>query len=394
MSSYYRVLVYQEFVMNYPRGLLVVVLISFLVFGGSWLEVRFLEARPPATTDSDKKLELLEKQVDALTSDNMRLVEAVKSIQEALKKERQDQKALDKELKDNFLKAQQSTTDVNNTQIKNIKDLETTQTKRIDGLDRKFDKLTGDLKAGVDANYNKLNAYSSIKLTQENILQADVKKYGLVINGPLRVGKDAGDYFVNAGCRTILAGLDGNGIDGKHWIFIGDRTTKEDGGKALGAIGFSLSKKQVYIENGWTLQVSDKLKVNDLEVTGAKKFCIDHPLEPLSKMLSHAAIEGPEAAVYYRGVGLLADGRSVIRLPKYFEALTRKEERTVQLTPIHVEGGEPPCSLSASMIENGQFEVKAIRNLHATQRFFWEVKAVRADIDPLRVEEVRPHLPR
>lgn len=126
------------------------------------------------------------------------------------------------------------------------------------------------------------------------------------------------------------------------------------------------------------------LSEGNIVATGAKKFVINHPTQP-GMQLAHAAIEGPEAAVYYRGKGRLVNGRAVINLPRYFEALTLKEERTVILTNMNgfdrlaVEGSfEAP-------VKDGTFVVVSDQ-ADSSQAFFWEVKAIRSDVSPLTVE--------
>ena len=122
----------------------------------------------------------------------------------------------------------------------------------------------------------------------------------------------------------------------------------------------------------------------DIVAAGAKKFEIDHPLTD-GKKLVHAAIEGPEAAVYYRGEARLVDGRAVVHLPGYFEALTRKGQRTVMLT--NVDGFDRLAVQTAAgmQVKDGTFTVVSDRP-DSSQRFSWEVKAIRADVGPLEVE--------
>ncbi len=73
---------------------------------------------------------------------------------------------------------------------------------------------------------------------------------------------------------------------------------------------------------------------------------------------------------------------AIIQLPDYFESLTRKEGRTVQLTakngwsPLYVDGN----------VEDGKFIVKTTEYGNGEQEFFWEVKAVRADVELLQAE--------
>ena len=137
------------------------------------------------------------------------------------------------------------------------------------------------------------------------------------------------------------------------------------------------------------IRARDKIVCNDLIVgPNPKKFRIDHPLDPKRKTLTHATLEGPEAGVYYRGEGELIGGRAVIALPPYFEALTRKEGRTVHITP-RCEGDEPVSALAATGITDGLCTVRAIDDRNPSQRFCWEIKAVRADVPALEVERTK-----
>jgi hypothetical protein len=129
---------------------------------------------------------------------------------------------------------------------------------------------------------------------------------------------------------------------------------------------------------------------NGMRVTGTfsattKQFDIPHPVDPEHLRLVHASIEGAEHAVYYRGEGQLESGSAVVRLPEYFEALSREQGRTVQVTPLADDEG-PISALAASAVRNGSFTVRALDGANPQQRFYWEVKAVRSDIHPLVVE--------
>jgi|GEM_PF-6000892 len=117
-----------------------------------------------------------------------------------------------------------------------------------------------------------------------------------------------------------------------------------------------------------------------------KHFQIPHPTKP-GMVLDHACIEGPELAVFYRGEAQLNGGVAEIALPEYFEALTRKENRTVQLT---CKNGWAPIFYED--IINGKFKVKTTDQGNPSQEFSWEVKAVRADVDPLQPEQSEQEL--
>jgi hypothetical protein len=118
-----------------------------------------------------------------------------------------------------------------------------------------------------------------------------------------------------------------------------------------------------------------------------KRFVIDHPLDP-KRDLVHASIEGPETAVYYRGEGRLGDGRASVRLPHYFEHLARPDGRTVMVTAVCDPDG-PVGQVAATPVRDGSFVVRGAPGCPPDQRFYWEVKAVRADVEPLAVETVK-----
>jgi hypothetical protein len=117
----------------------------------------------------------------------------------------------------------------------------------------------------------------------------------------------------------------------------------------------------------------------------SKAFIINHPSDR-KKYLVHACLEGPENGVYYRGKAQLEeDGTAIVFLPDYFEDLTKKEGRSVQLTAAATHRLSSP--LSATEPANGQFMV--VGDSKSKQSFWWEVKAVRKDLPPLLVEPDR-----
>jgi len=122
--------------------------------------------------------------------------------------------------------------------------------------------------------------------------------------------------------------------------------------------------------------------------SGAKAFRITHPLDE-EKYLTHGSLEGPELGVYYRGEGVTAGGWAEITLPDYFEALAKPDDRTVSLTPLFEEAEEPVGPLAASRVKDGKFLVWSGL---PTQKFYWQVTAVRGDIEPLIIEETKEAL--
>lgn len=159
---------------------------------------------------------------------------------------------------------------------------------------------------------------------------------------------------------------------------------------ATSYVKFDFSTLPAGLVGGDVAKATVKLWADSVAATGSfdvrriKNFQIAHPVEPDRKLLVHSALEGPEVAVFYRGEAQLVSGEIVVTLPAYFEALTRKDGRTVQLTPI---GGFAPLYI-AGEVDEGRFTVRT-ESGNPTQHFYWEVKAVRVDIPALVVEKLK-----
>lgn len=75
--------------------------------------------------------------------------------------------------------------------------------------------------------------------------------------------------------------------------------------------------------------IGDVKFLGNLAVTGtlskgAGTFVIDHPLDPLNKLLYHSFVESPDVKNLYDGVARLdSHGEVLIQLPDYFEALNK-----------------------------------------------------------------------
>jgi hypothetical protein len=115
-----------------------------------------------------------------------------------------------------------------------------------------------------------------------------------------------------------------------------------------------------------------KVWVNgDFTVVGVKAFTMDHPLDPENKMLMHAAAESNEVINFYSGnITTDADGKAVVSLPDYFEAINK--DFRYQLTVI----GAFAQAIISREVENNTFEIAtSLPNVKVS----WEVKGVRND---------------
>jgi hypothetical protein len=84
--------------------------------------------------------------------------------------------------------------------------------------------------------------------------------------------------------------------------------------------------------NGQVSTASGQTRVGVLSKASGT-FTIDHPLDPMNKILNHYFVESPEMVLIYRGVAVIgADGRTEIHLPDYYDALNKNSQ--IQLTGV------------------------------------------------------------
>ncbi len=108
-----------------------------------------------------------------------------------------------------------------------------------------------------------------------------------------------------------------------------------------------------------------------LGASGTKTFQIDHPLDPENKFLRHFSVESNEVLNLYRGTATFdAQGRAVVELPDYFEAINHRV--TYQLTPV---GAYMPLFI-AEKVKDGMF---VIGGGMAGKEVSWTVTAERND---------------
>jgi len=84
--------------------------------------------------------------------------------------------------------------------------------------------------------------------------------------------------------------------------------------------------------NGQVAFASGQMRVGALSKASGT-FTIDHPLDPMNKILNHYFVESPEMVLIYRGVARIGtEGRAEVHLPDYFDALNRNP--MIQLTGV------------------------------------------------------------
>jgi len=126
--------------------------------------------------------------------------------------------------------------------------------------------------------------------------------------------------------------------------------------------------------SGFAGVFAGRMVVNgNFSVNGSKAFVIDHPLDPANKLLYHFAVESPEVRNQYEGmVTLDQDGRAIVQLPDYFDALNADEGIHYQLTCV---GGYAPVYI-AQEVDGNQF---TIAGGSPGLKVSWQISALRDD---------------
>jgi hypothetical protein len=104
--------------------------------------------------------------------------------------------------------------------------------------------------------------------------------------------------------------------------------------------------------------------------TGTGMFTIDHPQDPLNRILNQYAVGSSEQILTYRGVAVIgSDGRAAVMLPGYFSALNRNP--MVQLTGV----GTPEPVYVAEDVSGNRFVIGG----KPGTKVYWTVTGERKD---------------
>ena len=187
------------------------------------------------------------------------------------------------------------------------------------------------------------------------------------------------------GSKVLVVGKDKSYFDNTN---LGIGTTNPankldvSGGIAIGAsyVGNTAPSNGAIIQGNVGIGVTNPsyaLQVGGSIVGTSKNFIIDHPTKEGKKLL-HACIEGPEAAVYFRGKST----SNIIEMPDYWIGLVDIDTMTVDITPwgpnqdIYVE----------SIADDGEITIAA--NTEEPLNYFYVVYGERKDIGKLDIEVV------
>lgn len=123
--------------------------------------------------------------------------------------------------------------------------------------------------------------------------------------------------------------------------------------------------------NAWAGYFNGNVNVTGSISKAGGTFKIDHPLDPENKYLYHSFVESPDMMNVYNGnVTTGADGKAIVQLPSYFEALNK--DFRYQLTVI----GTFAQAIVAEKVQGNTFVIETDKpNVEVS----WQVTGIRND---------------
>jgi len=197
----------------------------------------------------------------------------------------------------------------------------------------------------------------------------------------------------NAGSGNGVRGVSSSGYGvygytsgGTNGVY--GQSDKTDGRGVYGVAdnGTNANGVRGYSSSGYAGYFNGKVHVTGTLSKGGGSFKIDHPLDPEHKYLYHSFVESPDMKNVYDGVVITnEEGRAVVELPEWFEALNK--DFRYQLTVI----GRFAQAIVEEKIKNNRF---VIRTNMANVEVSWQVTGIRkdpfAEAHRIPVEEVKP----
>ncbi|MCX7785821.1 MAG: hypothetical protein N2201_06330 [candidate division WOR-3 bacterium] len=143
-----------------------------------------------------------------------------------------------------------------------------------------------------------------------------------------------GNYNTANGVSSTISGGYANSASGDYATAIGRRDTSAATYSFTTNYGSKVASLHTSSSafNGQIATASGQTRVGTLSKASGT-FTIDHPLDPMNKILNHYFVESPEMVLIYRGSIIIgADGKAVVHLPNYFDALNQNP--MIQLTGV------------------------------------------------------------
>ena len=221
-----------------------------------------------------------------------------------------------------------------------------------------------------------------------------------VLNGPVYIGKPSVAPMYDGALNVASNGAVQNPLDTQP-AYNSTLAIKADGN--LTVAGDDKTANALLISGGSSV---DTIRViGDMHVTGSvdcgnkgrlaaafavaralppKSFDIEHPIKGKGWRLRYVCLEGPEAAVYYRG---RLKESNVINLPEHWKGLVHEDSITVQLQPIGRQQNLVIQEFNNEfiVIAEDSTNTDLITDL-STIDCFYHVYGERKDVNPVLVE--------
>tara|TARA_A100001515_G_scaffold115431_1_gene97058 strand:- start:24 stop:905 length:882 start_codon:yes stop_codon:yes gene_type:complete len=221
-----------------------------------------------------------------------------------------------------------------------------------------------------------------------------------VLNGPVYIGKPSSSPEYEGVLNVASNGASQNSLDPQP-AYNSTLAIKADGN--LTVAGDDKTANALLISGGSSV---DTIRVvGDMHVTGSvdcgnkgrlaaalavaralppKSFDIEHPIKGKGWRLRYVCLEGPEAAVYYRG---RLKESNVINLPEHWKGLVHEDSITVQLQPIGRQQNLVIQEFNNEfiVIAEDSTNTDLITDL-STIDCFYHVYGERKDVNPVLVE--------
>lgn len=169
--------------------------------------------------------------------------------------------------------------------------------------------------------------------------------------------------------RHFILTLNENATPMKTYAYFGDLYSPSSG---YAGYGLAIFPKDG-VNPGWsTGQSVCGFRTDGVVYGTSKSFIVDDPNDSTRK-IKYTCIEGPEAAMYYRGKGKLNNGKAYVELPEHFKVLVNDTTLTFSLTP-HSSTSK---GLAIESVTKNGFEVKELFNGAGNYEFSFVIYGIR-----------------
>jgi hypothetical protein len=225
-----------------------------------------------------------------------------------------------------------------------------------------------------DTQSNWINAPAELgrAILYEGELGYETDTFALKIGDGVRSFTDLPYFIPPGGAGTPNSGvIDGSGIANYLSLFADTDTVVNS----------------IMYQNGPNIGVGTtspgyKLTVDGSFSASTKSFDIQHPSDP-NRRLVYGSLESPYHGIRITGRDVVRNGECIIHLPDYIKDLVRQEGCSVNLTNIK---HSKILFVDSIDIPHNTITIRIAEPVARDLEFFWDLTAIRKDIEDLVVE--------